>query len=100
MYNRDLLWRSVHGELKKVRDLEDDHVVNILNYLPTSHHTGSTNYDKLFNLFKKEVELRGLIDKVIRGKQIPYRDSDGNLWTWDCDKNKPILLEDASDPDS
>ena len=87
MYTRDTPWQSYNGKITKVSDLEDTHLVNIINHL--------TKMDKMpaFVLFLyEEVNLRGLTKAFVDRAEIPHKNEAGDWMLWDYSKNYPVKV--------
>lgn len=88
-YTRDSIWGTNDGRNIKIRDLNDYHVANIIDFLKrTRPHQTS-----LIAIMKKELEIRGISNKFAERSQIPYKNLKGKWEIWDFENNKPVELE-------
>jgi hypothetical protein len=72
---RDMLWGSSDGSHKRVRDIDDSHIVNILNWI--ADHPKSYP-PSLYGLFEQEAQLRQLALFV---SNQPYPSKQNGRWT-------------------
>ena len=86
--DRDMVWTTFDGRHIKIRDLEDTHVANLIDYL--SHRRLSRD-GELITFLKKEAKLRGLKEGFLERAQIPHKDSEGNWMIWDHARGPKIV---------
>jgi hypothetical protein len=70
LITRDSLWTNHFGEQKKIRDLDDTHIANIIRWLPT------LNRDYMVPFFLEEAKIRVLSQEFLDRAHIPYRGPD------------------------
>ena len=113
--SRDTKWGSYDGRVKRIKDLEDTHVLNLVGYTRKrikkleviiqekmdNELFESANYlketleiqKKLEEVFREEVKLRKLeITPAAEEGIIPFRDKDGNLMRWSYENNSPYKI--------
>ena len=94
---RDSEWKNVHGEIKAVKDLEDSHILNLIDWLPQSRFLPKAR-DRWLSIFMQEARHRGIaiiltLKKLnIVPNQMPYVDPDGvkRLWNKKSRQGDPI----------
>lgn len=72
---RDVVWGVADGRKIKIRDLEIDHLVNILNWVRDRSQQYAAD---LYSLLEQEVNLRRMI-QFSQGGLVPFKDHEG---TW------------------
>ncbi len=88
-WNRNEIWQSYDGQRRKIRDLEDSHVANIIDFLQQSR----PNATKLIETMQTELEIRGLKQEFADRAQIPYKNQYGKWEIWNFFYNKPMEIE-------
>lgn len=87
-YTRDTLWGSQDGKYRKIRDLEDTHLANIITYLITNFG----EEDPILAVMIQEAYIRGLTREFLVRAYIPFKDKDGNWMLWDQDKFRSVKV--------
>jgi len=87
--SRDSLWGCNDGRRIKIKDLEDTHVANIIDWALKTGYPES----KLIRIMKKELKIRGISHKFSDRSQIPYKNQSGKWEIWNFDTNEPMELE-------
>lgn len=97
----EFVWGSSYGQRKTLAELDDNHVLNIYGWLPTSYLIGyADQYDLMERLIDREIEIRGLkfFKSLKRMKlmdmQVSHRDPEGNKRVWCTKEKRPVLVED------
>ena len=87
LYTKETLWRSMHGIVKKLKDLDDSHIANLINFASYYGHYHESLLEVL-----EEIRLeRGLKQEYLDRSQIPYKNPNGNWEIWDFEEE--CLLE-------
>ena len=94
-FSRETKWGTYDGRRIKIKDLDDDHLVNIIFHV----QQGNCLRDKFLGILLQEAKLRGLSDKFVNNGQVPHISKQGGLgiekgtWAlWDYDKNIPVQI--------
>ncbi len=77
-YTKESIWTNVHGISKPLKDLDDSHVANLLNFLDDKVCT-----TQLQEIIKSIVKDCGLTDKYLERSQIPYKNPKEKWEIWD-----------------
>lgn len=94
-YDENTVWTDFRGNSIKIKDLADDHLVNIIIYV---HEHLFERKNNIFhkNLFDTLVDqarnVRGLSIALITAGQIPYLNPDNKWEKWDYKIDGPVVL--------
>lgn len=86
LITEDTLWTNCHGVTKKLKNLDDSHLSNLLHFLTVQ---GSFGRYELINVVKNIIKEKGLTEDFTNRSQIPYKNSNGNWEIWDFETNEP-----------
>lgn len=85
IYTKDTLWTNIHGKRTRLKNLDDSHIANLINW--TEKYEYSVGFIKVLYDIAKD---RGLTKEYLNKAQIPYKNPKGNLEIWDFDKHTVI----------
>lgn len=83
-WTKDSIWTNVHGVSKPLKDLDDSHLANLLDFLDDNVRNG-----ELREVIKSIAKDRGLKDEYLERSQIPYKNPNGKYEI--CDKEKGFI---------
>ena len=117
-YGRDTLWRTYDGRELPIRELEDTHILNLLNYIGRRVDKSKKALDELdssevlgygyrehrllgnkamLNVIKQEIAIRDLdVSRVAGGKNLPFK-KDGNWMIWKEGDRLPTQIPNSID---
>ena len=113
MHDRNIIWRSISGD-KKIKDMDDTHVVNIVHLLETSRLPYLYNKLKeatqdyaieymteviaeqkiVLNNFTEEIKYTCLPESMLDNAPYPFRDKDGKIYSRPLEDQAPFLDRD------
>ena len=73
-------WGSYDGRNKKVKDLDNDHLLNIIHHI---RKLSDYYHPELLALMVEEARLRNLDPNATALGQIPFQNSNGDWVLWD-----------------
>lgn len=73
---RETIWRDYQGNFKKIKDLDDTHLANILHYLNAKCTRHS---EPIYLGIKAEIALRQLSEAFLGAAQMPHVNNEGKL---------------------
>lgn len=88
-----LMWVNEYGSRNLVKDLSDQHVANIIDFLKAEK--GRPMHAELVRLFNDEAGIRGLSKEFLSRAQIPHIGPDGRWMVWDFKKHKNVAVSEA-----
>jgi len=120
-YTRNSTWETYDGRKSPIKDLEDTHILNLVNFMSRrvkkAEESVKEEIDKIdsidliINMRKKrlsknqqvlkvileEVELRNLdLTKIASGKSLPFK-KDGRWWQWKEGDPRPTPIPNSID---
>jgi hypothetical protein len=117
-YTRDTLWRTYDGRELPIRELEDSHILNLLNYIGRKYDLAKQYLaeadpkddimleirqerfdaqESLLNVINTEIDLRGLDrNRVADGKSLPFK-KDGRWMEWKKGDPRPTPIPNSID---
>jgi hypothetical protein len=97
---RESFWHSHLGKKAKIKDLDDTHIANLVDYARKNQNYWNDGAH-LVKVLETEASLRNLSDKMVGRTQIPYQHN-GIWYVWNFEMNRPEAIGGypKTDPDS
>ena len=89
MITKNSIWHDHFGRSTPLKDLEDRHLANIIDYLKNLRPFG---YKEILKVLRSIAKDRGLSTKFLGRSQIPYKNQYGRWEIWDG-KNSDSFIE-------
>jgi len=126
-YSRETIWRTYDDRQLPIKDLEDNHILNLINQINQRINSlkkylkelrESVNSDEyslvaikfemnlekynlnleLLDVIHEEVKIRNLdISKVKNSKNLPFKNRDGEWMLWKEEVKRPTLIPNSID---
>ena len=114
---RNTLWQTYDGRIIPIKNLEDSHILNLLNYLTNKikglkkdiknsnnkyikniFQTASDKSQAVLKVIDKEIDRRKLDRSLVAGdKTLPFQDKNGNWMEWKTGSPLPTKIPQSID---
>ena len=84
MITKDTVWTTRDGRKIKLKDLEDTHLSNLIDFLNNSYSSNKNNI--MLIVLNEIVAERGLQKEFLNRSQIPYKNQNNKWEIWDKEK--------------
>lgn len=91
MWTKESDWTNIHGITKKLKDLDDTHLANLVQFIRIYCY-GNNGFIELLDVLKRIQKDRGLSNAFMDRSQIPYKNPNGKWEIWSFTFNRLIEL--------